>query len=288
MPGLLDNKVAIITGGASGLGAAGVRRFVEEGARVAVADIRAPREDFETVYGDKVIFVKCDVSSEEAVAAMVTDTVGRFGGLDILYNNAGGGSAPGKVVETQVEEWEMNMAVMLRSVMLMTKHAVPHIAARGGGSVINTASIAGLRPGIAGLGYSVSKAAVLHFTRMIVAELGSQKIRVNTICPGLIPTPALGGAWGLDYETTLKIIPGIAEIYSTAVPLKSVGKPEDIANTALFLASDASRFITGQEISVDGGLTLSAPAAMDAGFPGNLIERMVDYMSAFKKEGDAR
>ena len=282
MTGLLDGKVAIITGGASGLGAAGVRRFTEEGARVVVADIREPRIDYRETYGDQAVFIRCDVTSEDDVAAMIEQTVDIMGGLDILYNNAGGGSAPGKVVETAAAEWDMNMAVMLKSVMLTTKYSVPRIAARGGGSVINTASIAGLRPGIAGLAYSVSKAAVTHFTRMVVAELGAQKIRVNTICPGLIPTAALGGAFGLDYDATMKVIPGVAEIYSTATPLKRIGVPDDIANTALFLASDASAFITGQEISIDGGLSLAAPGPLDMDLPGSVVERILAYVGSFK------
>ena len=249
---------------------------------MVIADIRAPRGDLAATYGDRVTFVRCDVSNEAEVAAMIDQAVATMGGLDILYNNAGGGSAPGRVVETELAEWEMNMAVMLRSVMLTTKHATPHIAARGGGSVINTASIAGLRPGIAGLGYSVAKAAVSHFTRMVVAELGQQRIRVNTICPGLIPTAAIGGAFGVDDATTQALIPQIAEIYSSATPLKRIGTPDDIANVALFLASDASGFVTGQEIAVDGGLTLSAPGGLDMSLPGSVVERIMALVASYK------
>lgn len=282
MNGKLEGKVAIITGGASGLGAAGVELFIREGATVLVADIRAPVLNYAETYGDKAMFFQCDVTNEEQVKALVAKAAGELGGLDILYNNAGGGGPPGNVTDVLEAAWDSDMAVMLKSVMLMTKASVPELAKRGGGSVINTSSIAGIRPGIAGLSYSVAKAGVSHFTRMIVPELGRQNIRVNSICPGIIPTPALGGAFALDYPTTLKVMPSIGEIYSRAVPLRDVGVPEDIAKLALFLACDDSRFITGQEIAVDGGLSQAGPGSMDMSIPGNVVENIIAFITAFK------
>jgi NAD(P)-dependent dehydrogenase (short-subunit alcohol dehydrogenase family) len=284
MNGKLQGKIAIITGGASGLGAAGVELFVREGATVLVADIREPTLDYAKAYGDKAIFFQCDVTNEAQVQALIAKAVGDLGGLDILYNNAGGGGPPGNVTDIVEAAWDSDMAVMLKSVMLMTKAAVPALARRGGGSVINTASIAGIRPGIAGLSYSVAKAGVSHFTRMIVPELGRQNIRVNTICPGIIPTPAIGGAFALDYPTTLKVMPEIGKIYSQAVPLQDVGVPEDIAKLALFLACDDSRFITGQEIAVDGGLSQAGPGSMDLSIPGNVVENIIAFITAFKAD----
>lgn len=243
--------------------------------------------DYAEVYGGKAMFFQCDVTNEEQVKALVAKAADDLGGLDILYNNAGGGGPPGSVTNVIEADWDFDMAVMLKSVMLMTKAAVPQIARRGGGAVINTASIAGIRAGIAGLSYSVAKAGVSHFTRMIVPELGRLNIRVNTICPGIIPTPAIGGAFALDYSTTLKVMPGIGEIYSRAVPLQDVGVPEDIAKLALFLACDDSRFITGQEIAVDGGLSQAGPGSMDMSIPGNVVENIVAFVTAFKSGQEA-
>lgn len=278
----LEGKTAIITGGASGLGAAGVRAFVQAGARVLVADIREPRPDVAESFGPTVKFVHCDVTREDNVRAVMETAREAFGGLDILYNNAGGGSAPGSLLNQTEDEWDMNMNVMLKSVMLMTKHALPLLIERGAGSVINTASIAGVRTGIAGLAYSVAKAGVSHFTRMMVPELGRHKIRINTICPGIIPTPALGGAFGLDYEATLKVIPKVSEIYARAIPLNTIGRPDHMAQTALFFASDASEFITGQEVSVDGGLSVLGPGGLDMAIPGNVVERIIAMIGEFK------
>lgn len=282
--GKLQGKIAIITGGASGLGAAGVDLFVKEGATVVVADIRDPAIDFASTYGGKALFFQCNVTCEDQINALLEMVSTNLGGLDVLYNNAGGGGPPGNVTDVVEAAWDADMAVMLKSVMLMTKASVPHLAKRGGGSVINTASIAGIRPGIAGLSYSVAKSGVCHFTRMIVPELGRQNIRVNTLCPGLIPTPAIGGAFGLDYATTLTVMPTIGEIYRQALPLKIVGTPEDIAKLALFLASEDSRFITGQEIAVDGGLSHAGPGSMDASIPGNVVENIMAFISRFKAE----
>jgi NAD(P)-dependent dehydrogenase (short-subunit alcohol dehydrogenase family) len=278
----LEGKAAIITGGSSGLGASGVRAFVDAGAKVLVADIREPRSDVAEWFGPEVKFARCDVTREDDVRALLVTARTEFGGLDILYNNAGGGSAPGSLLDQTVTEWDMNMDVMLKSVMLMTKHALPLLIDRGGGSVINTASIAGVRTGIAGLAYSVAKAGVSHFSRMMVPELGRHKIRINTICPGIIPTPALGGAFGLDYEATLKVIPKVSEIYSKAIPLKTIGRPEHVAQAALFFASDASEFLTGQEVCVDGGLSLLGPGGLDMAIPGNVVERIVAMIGEFK------
>lgn len=286
MTGKLEGKIAVITGGASGLGAAGVLAFVNAGAKVVVADIREPRAEVASSFGQHVKFKSCDVTREEDVRALFAFVKSEYGHLDILYNNAGGGSAPASLLDQSEAEWDMNMDVMLKSVMLMTKHALPLLIERGGGSVINTASIAGLRAGIAGLAYSVSKAAVCHFTRMMVPELGRHKIRVNSICPGIIPTPAIGGAFGLSYEDTIKVIPKVSEIYSEHFPLKVVGKPSHVAETALFLASDDSAFITGQEISVDGGLASLGPGALDTALPGNIVERVVVAISEFKAGAD--
>lgn len=254
--GALSGRTAIVTGGASGIGAATVQRFVAEGASVLVADLdetagRAVAE----ANGDRAAFLRVDVSVEADVAAMVAEAQDRFGGLDVLFNNAGFGGALGPVAETSVEDFDLTFDVLVKSVFLGLKHAAPVLMAQGSGSVINTASIAGLRAGWSPHLYAAAKAAVLHLTSTVALELASAGVRCNAICPGFIATPLAYGRPDADEEQ----LAGMRAASGSGQPLGRVGEPADIAAMALFLASDESAWITGQEFVVDGGLSAGPP-----------------------------
>ncbi|MEM7325039.1 MAG: glucose 1-dehydrogenase [Actinomycetota bacterium] len=249
--GQLDGKVAVVTGGASGIGAGTVRRFVAEGAKVLIADLD---EDggatLADELGDAGAFLRVDVSREDQVAAMIAEATDLFGRLDCLFNNAGFGGALGPIASTTVEDYDLTMDVLVKSVFLGIKHAAPVMTAQGSGSIINTASVAGLRAGYAPHLYSVAKCAVLHLTRTVALELGENNVRVNAICPGFIATPLAAGHPDAD-ETRIQ---KMRDASARAQVLGRVGEASDIANMALFLASDESQWITGQEFVVDGGV----------------------------------
>ncbi len=246
----LSGKVAAITGGASGIGAGTVRRFVEEGAKVLIADLDADRgAGLAADLGEATAFLRTDVSKEEDVAAMIAETTDRFGRIDVLFNNAGFGGALGPIESTTVADYDLTMDVLVKSVFLGMKHVAPVMKAQGSGSIISTASVAGLRSGYAPHLYSVAKAAVIHLTKTVALELGEHGIRVNAICPGFIATPLAAGRPDADESQIDQMRTGGAR----AQVLGRVGEPVDIANMALFLAGDESTWITGREFVVDGG-----------------------------------
>lgn len=248
--GQLDGKVAVVTGGASGIGAGTVRRFVAEGAKVLIADLdEAGGSALADELGDAAGFLRVDVSKEEEIAAMIAEATDLFGGLDCLFNNAGFGGALGPIASTTVEDYDLTMDVLVKSVFLGIKHAAPIMTGQGSGSIISTASVAGLRAGYAPHLYSVAKCAVLHMTRTVALELGEDNVRVNAICPGFIATPLAAGHPDADEARIQKMRDGSAR----AQVLGRVGEAADIANMALFLASDQSEWVTGQEFVVDGG-----------------------------------
>ncbi len=252
----LENKVAVITGGASGMGLATVMRFLKEGARVVIADfnsetgLAAVAAAEESGYKDSVTFIKTDVADEPAVEAMMQCGLDRFGGLDIVFNNAGVGGAIGPLTETTVSDWDYTFDVLAKGVFLGIKHAARIMRDRGvGGSIINTASIAGLSGDGGPLVYSAAKAAVISLSKSAAVELGADKIRVNAICPGFIVTPLADGG----HEEATKIS------FAKSQPWPEYGRGDHIAGVALFLASDDSEFVTGESIVVDGGLTAAGP-----------------------------
>jgi len=248
--GRLDGKVAAITGGGSGIGAGTVRRFVAEGAKVLIADLDVERgEALADELGDAAAFLRTDVSKEEDVSAMVAETTDLFGRLDCLFNNAGFGGALGPIADTSIEDYDLTMDVLLKGVFLGMKHAAPVMSAQGSGSIISTASVAGLRAGYAPHLYSVAKCAVIHLTRTVALELGEQNVRVNAICPGFIATPLAAGHPDADEERLQKM----RDISANSQVMGRVGEADDIAAMALFLASDDSEWITGREFVVDGG-----------------------------------
>jgi NAD(P)-dependent dehydrogenase (short-subunit alcohol dehydrogenase family) len=252
----LSGRVAAITGGASGIGAGTVRRFVEEGAKVLIADLDADRgAALAADLGDATAFLRTDVSKEEDVAAMIAETTDRFGRIDVLFNNAGVGGALGPIESTSIADYDLTMDVLLKSVFLGMKHVAPLMKAQGSGSIISTASVAGLRAGFAPHLYSVAKAAVIQLTKTVALELGEHGIRVNAICPGFIATPLAAGRPDADESQ----IDQMRAAGAASQVLGRVGEPLDIANMALFLAGDDSTWITGREFVVDGGFEAGPP-----------------------------
>ncbi|MCZ6501640.1 MAG: SDR family oxidoreductase [Gammaproteobacteria bacterium] len=252
----LENKVAVITGGASGMGLATVMRFLAEDARVVIADFNektgnaALQKAKEDGYAGLVSFVRTDVAVESDIEAMLQCALDEYGGLDIVFNNAGVGGAIGPLTETTVSDWDYTFDVLAKGVFLGIKHAARIMLANGtGGSIINTASIAGLSGDGGPLVYSAAKSAVISMSKSAAVELGPDKIRVNAICPGFIVTPLADGG----HEEATKAA------FAKSQPWPDYGRGEHIAGAALFLASDDSEFVTGEVIVVDGGLTAAGP-----------------------------
>ncbi len=262
--GRLDNKVAVITGAASGIGLATAVRFAGEGAAVVIGDLNedggqsAVRQCREN--GGRAVFQRCDVAAEADIKALIERAVKEFGKLDVIFNNAGLGGAVGTIEEVTVENWDRTMAILLRAVFVGMKYAVPEMRRIGGGSIISTASVAGLSGGRGPHAYSAAKAAVINLTRSVALEVGKDRIRVNCICPGGINTPLLYNRLPGGQETT-------AQFLSQIQPIPRAGLPDDIANMALFLASDESEWVTGTAMVVDGGLTAGAALFDRAGAP---------------------
>jgi NAD(P)-dependent dehydrogenase (short-subunit alcohol dehydrogenase family) len=244
---LLD-RVAVITGGASGIGRSTTLRFLAEGARVVIGDLNADVAKqllADAGQPDRLTFIRTDVAEEHDVEALIGAATERYGRLDIVFNNAGSGGAFGPITEIEVEHWDRTFAVLTRSVFLGIKHAARAMIAQGtGGSIINTASIAGLVGGSGPQAYSAAKAAVINLTLNAATELAPHRIRVNAICPGVIFTPLAAGSNRAQ----------LAEIVEAIQPWPEQGAGEDIAGAALWLAGDDSRFVTGESIRVDGGL----------------------------------
>lgn len=254
--GRLDAKVAVITGGASGIGAATVRRFVAEGAQVVIADIQADKgEALAAELGENAIFQPTDVTQEAAIEAMLQRALDDFGRLDVLFNNAGVPGPWEPIEKTPTDAYDLALNVLLRAVMLGMKHAAPILKAQQSGSIISTASVAGLKTGFAGHVYSAAKAGVIQLTRSVAMELGEHWVRVNAICPGGIATPIFGRAFGMDVAQADQTVTTVDAIMKRAQPIPRTGQPDDIANAALFLASDESNYITGHALVVDGGVT---------------------------------
>jgi len=262
----LEGKVAVITGGTSGIGACTAEVFVAHGARVVIAGRRQDRgEKLAGKLGDAASFLRTDVSVEADVKAMIDHAVDRFGHLDCLMNNAGRSSQYSTIVDVDLEQFDAVIAVHLRAVLAGMKYAARVMAAQGTGSIINVASVNGFRAGLGGHYYSAAKAGSIHLTRCAAMELGEKGIRVNSLSPGLISTGAFAKFAGMQPDQA-DDHPDYAEVAIGSVvarwqPLQYVGRMDDVAQAALFLASDASRFVTGQNLVVDGGISAGWPIA---------------------------
>lgn len=252
----LAGKVAIVTGGASGIGRATVERFVAEGARVVIADVeRDSGEDLASTLGADTVFQFTDVAELGQVSALVGAAVEKFGGLHIMVNNAGvSGTMHRRFLDDDLADFHRVMAVNVLGVMAGTRDAARHMAKNGGGSIVNLTSIGGIQAGGGVMTYRASKAAVIQFTKSAAIELAYYEIRVNCIAPGNIPTPLLAtSALNLDADAIERYTAAIRETMRADRPLKREGTPEDVAEAALYFAGDRSRYVTGTVLPVDGG-----------------------------------
>jgi NAD(P)-dependent dehydrogenase (short-subunit alcohol dehydrogenase family) len=269
--GKLEGKVAVITGAASGMGRATAIRFAKEGAAVIVADLNSQAGE-ETIAeiaagGGRAVFQHTDVSSDRELKALFDRALKEYGRLDITYNNAGIGGATGKLSDISAEDWDKTFVILTRAVFLGIKYSIEPMRKAGGGSIISTSSVGGLRPAAGLHAYCAAKAAVVSITQSAAIELGHDRIRVNCICPGGIVTPLVyRGMRGGEEEARRNMARG--------QPIPRAGKPEDIAAMATFLASDDAEWITGTAMVVDGGMnTGNARINFAPGFSGPSFQR---------------
>lgn len=280
MTGRLEGKVAVITGGVSGMGLASVEMFVNEGAKVIVADVRIDKgRALEQSFGGAVRFSPCDIRNEQDIAAAVELAVSTFGELDIMYHNAGAAGAKESLETMTVAGWDDTQALLSRSTALCIKHAVPSMKRRGQGSIILTSSVGAtnLRPGTPA--YSVAKGSVILLGRLGALEFAADRIRVNVIVPGGFATPIYGDLVGASREVADIMPDYLDEMMTQWQPLPRPGKPIDIAYAATFLASEESAFVTGVALPVDGGLTLNRPT--------NAADFLFGHLNAAKEKAEA-
>lgn len=271
----LNGKVAVITGGASGIGEATARLFVAEGAAVVIADVQdAAGEALASELG-RAVFVRTDVSVEREVEAAVAAAERHFGRLDCIVNNAGFVGSIGSIMEMPVEHWRATLAVLQDGVFYGIKHGARAMSKHGGGSILSISSVAGLNGGFGAHAYTVAKHAVIGLTRTAASELARLNIRVNAVAPGTTLSPLIAGLVDEDYDAATKLI-------TESSPMGATLMPADIAATLAFLASDAARLITGQVLAVDAGATTARTAppfhSAEPAFigPASLVERFVD------------
>lgn len=260
----LDNKVAVITGACSGIGLATTELFLAEGAQVLAADVQDEvGQQLQKQYAGQLHFAHCDVTRLDELRAAIDSAATHFGGLDILFSNAGRIGTMAGVQAFNPAAWDDTQNLLLRSVAAGASYAVPHMVQRGAGAIVNTSSISALQAGYAPLAYSVAKAGVLHYTRVAAAELSALNIRINAVVPGFIATRIFGGLFGMDAQTSQGLAERVRDHSSTANPIGRSGDPKDIAEAVLYLASDAARFVTGTHITVDGGITMGPRHSWD-------------------------
>lgn len=255
----LEGKTAVVTGGASGIGRATVETFVREGARVVIADIQDDKgEALAHTLGVAALYQHTDVTDEGQIKAAVELAVARFGRLDVMFNNAGAPGVSGSILDLEADQFDATAALLLRSVALGIKHSGRVMAAQRSGSIISTASVAGLRGGFGPHIYAACKAAVINLTRSVGQELAEANVRVNCICPGGIATAIFGAALEVPSQLHDAAAEAIKPVLAQMQAVPRAGLSEDIANAALFLASDEASFVNGHALVVDGGLTSGA------------------------------
>lgn len=254
--GRLDGRAAVITGAARGIGQATARLFVSEGASVVIADVLDDEgQALSEELGDRAAFIHTDVTAESDIQAAIDLAQSRFGKLDIMFNNAGAGGARGPIDQISVEGFDDTFNLLLRSVFIGMKLATPVMRAQGGGSIVSTASIAGIGTEYGPHLYNTAKAAVIHLTRSVAKELGPDNIRVNCVCPGFVATPIFTSGTNFTLEQVERSVEQVASVLSKRQPIQRSGRAEDIAEAVLWLASDAASFVTGHDLVIDGGIT---------------------------------
>jgi NAD(P)-dependent dehydrogenase (short-subunit alcohol dehydrogenase family) len=253
----LSGKTAIVTGGASGLGRATVELFLKEGAKVVIADVDTRGEELARTLGEAALFKQTDVARADDVQALVDFAVARFGGLHIMVNNAGiSGATHARFLDDELQDFQRMMGVNLLGVMLGTQRAARHMARNGGGSIINTSSIAAIKAGFGVMTYRAAKAGVVHFTKSVSIDLAEYGVRVNCIAPGHIRTEMTAYALpGMTPEVIERVKKAVGPVTDSSRPLKRQGTPEDVAQAALYLASERAAQLTGVVLPVDGGVT---------------------------------
>ena len=261
------DKRAVVTGGASGIGRATALRLVQEGAEVWIGDIDVEAgRDLAATSNGRIHFLRTDVTQVDDIAALMA-AADAAGGLDVVFNNAGAGGSRDTIDLISAEDWDRTQSLLLRSVAMGIRYAAPLMAARGGGAIVNTASIAALQTGAAPVAYSVAKAGVLHLTSLAAADLSRHNIRVNAVCPGFITTNIFTSSLGIDGEKRDRANGAIGAIAARAQPIQRAGRPEDIAAAVAYLASDDASFVTGTHITVDGGITIGPRHSWDPEAP---------------------
>src|SRR5215470_16320131 len=267
--GVLDGRVAVIAGGTSGIGARTAELFASEGARVVIAGRRAAQGKAQAAkLGPKTEFVRADVSAEADMAALVTGAAERHGRLDCLVNCAGEGGSPGGIAALDLGRLQRTLTIHLGGVAAGMKYAAPVMIAQRSGSIVNVASIGGHIAGWTFLDYSAAKAAIIQLTRCVAAELGQHGVRVNSISPGPILTGIFGKGAGLEPvqadQDAARLEPVFTARLEAYQPIRRAGVPADVAAAVLWLASDASSFVTGQDLAIDGGILAGRPPAASA------------------------
>ena len=264
-----SGKTVVITGAASGIGAETTRLFASEGATVFAGDIdRDGGEALAAETDGDVRFAQCDVCNPAAIEALMSRAASETGGIDTVFNNAGAGGARASIDEIAPDEWDRTMDLLLRSVAMGIRYAVPHMKGRKGASIVNVSSVAAVGPGYSPTAYAVAKAGVLHLTKCAATDLAQFGIRVNAIQPGFINTNIFTSSLEITGEMKTMAKAAIAQMSSNAQPVARGGQPRDIANAVAFLAGDEASFMTGASLVVDGGITLGPRHSWDPEEPG--------------------
>ncbi len=271
-------KTVVITGAASGIGRASTLLFAREGASVFAADLDLDGAKRVAGEADGITPVACDVCDVTQIKALMDQAAASGGGIDVLFNNAGAGGDRAGIDEIEADGWDRTMDLLLRSVAMGIRYAVPHMQARKGASIINTSSVAAVGPGYSPTAYAVAKAGVLHLTKCAATDLAKHGIRVNAVQPGFINTNIFTASLEMPAEQVDMAKAMIAQMSSNAQPVARGGQPDDIANAVAFLASDAASFMTGTSLIVDGGITVGPRHSWDPEAPGlfDALQAMAD------------
>ena len=277
-----SGKCAVITGAASGIGRAATLLFAREGATVYAADLELAGAEAVATEGENIIPAACDVCDVAQIKALMDRAGAEQGGIDYLFNNAGAGGDRAPIDEIEPAGWDRTFDLLMRSVAMGIRYAVPHMKSRPGAAVVNTSSVAAVGPGYSPTAYAVAKAGVLHLTKCAATDLAKFGIRVNAVQPGFINTNIFTASLEMpaELEQTAKAM--IKQMSSNAQPVARSGMPDDIANAVAFLCSDAASFMTGTSLIVDGGITVGPRHSWDPEAPGlfDALQAMADGAAA--------